>query len=88
MALAAGNAHLTHYYNQDLVNLMINIDDTMLDKCRTYMLNLLKMEKESATLWWDVIERSIEMVEKTSSDYTNSLYYRDPNSSPFKFVLI
>jgi len=34
MALAAGNAHLGHYYSLDIPILMRTIDDDALDKCR------------------------------------------------------
>lgn len=81
MALAAGNAHFDHYYNQDLINLMLNIDDCVLDKCRSHMLNLLKVEKDSVQSWSDVIEKATDLVDHTSADYTNSIFLRDPNSS-------
>ncbi|XP_075676015.1 F-BAR and double SH3 domains protein 2-like isoform X2 [Dermatophagoides pteronyssinus] len=87
MALAAGNAHFDHYYNQDLINLMLNIDDCVLDKCRSHMLNLLKVEKDSVQSWSDVIEKATDLVDHTSADYTNSIFLRDPNSSSLTEIL-
>ncbi|KPM08398.1 SH3 domain containing protein 5 [Sarcoptes scabiei] len=81
MALAAGNAHLEHYFNQDLVNLMLTIDDNVLDKCRSFMINLLHLEKDVANNWWTVIEKTINLLDKTSTDHTNSIFLRDSNSS-------
>ncbi|KAH9511908.1 F-BAR and double SH3 domains protein 2 [Dermatophagoides farinae] len=87
MALAAGNAHFDHYYNQDLINLMLTIDDYVLDKCRGYMLNLLKVEKDSAQSWYDVNEKATDLVDHTSADYTNSIFLRDPNSTSLTEIL-
>lgn len=82
MALAAGNAHLAHYYNTDLPNLMLTIDDAALDKCRSYILNLLQTETEIVNSWSVVIGKSAELVEKTSADHITTVFLRDPNSAP------
>lgn len=88
MALAAGNAHLQHYYGQDLPNLMLTIDNSALDKCRSFILNLLHTEREMVNSWSEVIERSFEQAEQTSADLTNSTFLRDPNSASIMLVII
>ena len=80
MALAAGNAHLNHYYCQDLPYLMYSIDDAVLDKCRNFILNLLQTEREMVTSWHEVIYKSNELMEHSSVDHTNAIFLKDPNS--------
>lgn len=80
MALAAGNAHLEHYYGQDLANLMLTIDDQVLDRVRNFLLAILSAENDVNGGWSEVITATIGQVEKTSADYTNTVFLRDPNS--------
>ena len=82
MALAAGNAHLTHYYETDLPNLMFTIDDGALDRCRSFMLSMLLTEQEWVSSWSEVVTRSTTMIEHASADKTNAVFLRDPNSAP------
>ena len=86
LALAAGNAHLTHYHEQDLVNLMISIDDCVLDKCRAFMINLLQVEQDTVTTWGDVAQKCLSFLQNTSADYTNSVFLKDPSSAAIKLV--
>ena len=84
MALAAGNAHLTHYYGQDLPNLLYSIDDAVLDKCRSFILSLLQTEREMVTSWHEVITKSNDLMSNTSADHTNAVFLKDPNSASIK----
>lgn len=80
MALAAGNAHLEHYYSQDLANLMLTIDDQVLDRIRNFLLAILSAENDVNGGWSEVITTTMAQVEKSSADYTNTVFLRDPNS--------
>ena len=84
MALAAGNAHLNHYYGQDLPNLLYAIDDSALDKCRGFILNLLSTERDMVTSWHEVIQKANELMEHASADHTNAVFLKDPNSASIK----
>ena len=87
MALAAGNAHLNHYYGQDLPNLMFMIDDGALDRCRSFVLSLLQTERDAISSWSEVVEHATNLMEHASADKTNSVFLRDPHSSSIKYVV-
>lgn len=87
MALAAGNAHMEHHYGQDLPNLMFSIDDASLDKCRTFILNLLQTEREMVTSWHETITKSNDHMQHSSADHTNAVFLKDPNSACIRYAL-
>ena len=86
MALAAGNAHLNHYYGIDLPNLLYTVDDAVLDKCRVFIQNLLQTEREMVTSWHEVIQKTTEFMDHASADHTNAVFLKDPNSASIKYV--
>lgn len=84
MALAAGNAHFDHYFNQDLPALMHTIDDGVLDKCRSNVLAILQAEHDAVLSWNEVIKTCTELVQQTSADHTNNIFMREANSEPLR----
>lgn len=75
MALAAGNAHLQHYYKRDLVDFIHIIDDGVLDHCKIFMatlsecdINSLKDALTSAQYW-------SKMINLTGSQKTNTIFF-------------
>lgn len=74
MALAAGNAHLQHYYQRDLNDFIHLIDDGVLDHCKIFMatlsecdINSLKDSLMHAQYW-------SKMINLTGSQKTNSIF--------------
>ncbi|CAG2100177.1 unnamed protein product [Medioppia subpectinata] len=79
MALSAANGHLDHYYNLDLPQLMHNIDDDVLDKCRGFILSLLESELNAIQLTNQSLDNAYRLVESTSGDITNKAFLADPH---------
>lgn len=74
MALAAGNAHLQHYYDHDLNDFIHLTDDGVLDHCKVFMatlseceINSLKESLKSAQYW-------SKMINLTGLQSTNSIF--------------
>lgn len=74
MALAAGNAHLQHYYQRDLTDFIHLIDDGVLDHCKIFMATLSECDINSLK---DALTRAqywSKMINLTGSQKTNSIF--------------
>lgn len=80
MALAAGTAHVNHYYSKDLVELMQCIDDGVLDHCKIFMATLcegdINIHRDALTK----TQRWSKMINLTGSSRTNSLFIESEKS--------
>ena len=81
MALAGTNAHLSHFFQQDIPNLIKTLDDDVLDKCRNYLLNILSVEIKSGAELNSGVARANGLTEGTSADWTNYAFLMEPASS-------
>lgn len=74
MALAAANAHLNHYYQQDLNDFIHLIDDGVLDHCKIFMATLSECDINSLkdslahSQYWS------KLINLTSSQRTNAIF--------------
>lgn len=80
MAIAAGNAHLQHYYDYDLTDFIHLIDDGVLDHCKVFMatlseceINSLKDSLASAQYW-------SKMINLTGLQNTNAIFLESEQS--------
>ncbi|RWS17284.1 SH3 domain containing protein 5-like protein [Dinothrombium tinctorium] len=87
MSLVAGNAHLNHYYSIDLPNLMRQLDDDVLDKCRGFVNSLLQGEINSINIASETMEKLSQLLDATSGDITNSAFLSEPTSACLRETL-
>ncbi|XP_054163435.1 protein nervous wreck-like [Oppia nitens] len=88
MALAAGNAHLDHYYSLDLPQLIVNIDDTVLDKCKGFMLSLLESEINAIQLTNESLDKAYRLINSSSADFTNKAFMAEQQSACLRELLV
>jgi hypothetical protein len=81
MSLAAGNAHLEQYYTYDLPNLMQTVDDSVLEKCKDFMIKLLENEFTCAKDAFESVGQAVEQLQQTSAELTNQIYLNEPTSN-------
>lgn len=81
MALAAGNAHLQHYYQRDLTDFINLIDDGVLDHCKIFMATLSECDINSLKDALTHAQYWSKMINLTGSQKTNSIFLDCEQSS-------
>lgn len=81
MALAAGNAHLTNYYQRDLTDFIHLIDDGVLDHCKIFMATLSECDINSLKDALTHAQYWSKMINLTGSQRTNSIFLECEQSS-------
>lgn len=74
MALAAGNAHLQHYFGRDLTDFIHTIDDGVLDHCKIFMATLSECDINSLKDALTHAQYWSKMINLTGSQKTNAIF--------------
>lgn len=86
MSLTASNAHLNHFYANDLPELVKNLDDGVLEKSRTFIASLIEKEINSVNCLSEGMSKVSDMVNVTSGQFTTFAFLSDPASTCIRFV--
>lgn len=57
------------------------MDDDVLDKCKDFILSVLKSDMNSVMVHFEAVKKSTSLVESTSADITNHAFLTDPASN-------
>lgn len=77
LALAAGNAHLAHYFNTELVYLLDILEDNTIENAKEVLVQLIDKEEKCQYASASALKECLEYLHKVTAAYTHLAFLSD-----------